>query len=56
MICQGERVHRLDPPMGPEAVLVIPDEAVRTAEARAALPEAVLLADAAFNVAQPPRR
>jgi homoserine kinase len=51
VICQDGRVHRFDPPMGLEAVLVIPDEAVRTAEARAALPEAVPLADAAFNVA-----
>jgi homoserine kinase len=44
-------VHRFDPPMGLEAVLVIPHRAVRTRAARAALPEAVPLADAAFNVA-----
>jgi homoserine kinase len=52
VICQPDgRVHRLDPPMGLEAVLVIPSEPVRTARARAALPNAVPLADAAFNVA-----
>jgi homoserine kinase len=44
-------VHRFEPPMGLEAVLVVPAEAVRTEEARAALPAAVSLADAAFNVA-----
>jgi homoserine kinase len=51
VICEGGRVHRFDPPMGLEAVLVIPDQPVRTRAARAALPEAVPLADAAFNVA-----
>jgi homoserine kinase len=51
VICDGPRVHRFDPPMGLEAVLVIPDEPVRTAQARAALPELVPLADAVFNVA-----
>jgi homoserine kinase len=52
VICEGTRVHRFDPPMGLEAVLVVPDDPVRTAEARAALPETVPLADAVFNVAQ----
>jgi homoserine kinase len=52
VVCEaGGRVHRLDPPMGLEAVLVVPHEPVRTKAARAALPEAVPLADAAFNVA-----
>ena len=51
VICDGARVHRFEPPMGLEAVLVVPAEAVATAEARAALPEAVPLADAVFNVA-----
>jgi homoserine kinase len=37
--------------MGLEALLVIPDEAVRTEQARAVLPELVPLADAAYNVA-----
>jgi homoserine kinase len=51
VVCDGPRIHRLDPPMGLEAVLVIPREPVRTSEARAALPSEVPLADAAFNVA-----
>jgi homoserine kinase len=51
VVCDGPRVHRFDPPMGLEAVLVIPDEPVRTSEARAALPAEVPLADAVFNVA-----
>ena len=51
VICQGQRTHRLEAPMGLEAVLVIPDTPVRTAEARAALPASVPLGDAVFNVA-----
>jgi homoserine kinase len=51
VICDGPRVHRFDPPMGLEAVLVIPEEPVRTSEARAALPAEVPMADAVFNVA-----
>jgi homoserine kinase len=42
---------RLEPPEGVEAVLVIPAEPVATAEARAALPASVALADAIENVA-----
>jgi homoserine kinase len=41
---------RLDAPVGLEAVLVIPDTPVRTAEARAALPPEVPMADAVYNV------
>lgn len=55
VICDGAdgiRVHRFEPPVGLEAVLVVPREAVRTAAARAALPASVPLADAVFNVAQ----
>jgi homoserine kinase len=52
VVCSDGGVHRFDPPMGLEAVLVIPGEAVRTAEARAALPPEVPLGDAVFNVAQ----
>jgi homoserine kinase len=52
VICDGERVHRFDPPMGLEAVLVVPHEPVRTEEARRALPQAVPVADATFNVAR----
>ena len=52
MVCQGTRVHRFDPPMGLEAVLVVPGEAVSTEAARAALPDEVPMSDAVFNVAQ----
>ncbi len=55
VICDGSdgiRAHRFEPPVGLEAVLVVPREAVRTDTARAALPASVPLADAVFNVAQ----
>jgi homoserine kinase len=42
---------RLDPPQGVEAVLVIPQESVPTADARAAMPAQVDLRDAIDNVA-----
>jgi len=51
VVCDGPSVHRFDPPMGLEAVLVVPHEAVRTDAARAALPKSVPLEDAVFNVA-----
>ena len=51
VICAEGRATRFDPPMGLEAVLVVPDDAVRTAAARGALPAEVPLADAAANVA-----
>jgi homoserine kinase len=51
VICARDGAHRFEPPMGLEAVLVIPETAVRTAEARAALPGTVPLADAVYNVA-----
>jgi homoserine kinase len=51
VVCDGPNVHRFEPPMGLEAVLVVPGEAVRTEDARAALPERVPLEDAVFNVA-----
>ena len=41
---------RLDPPEGVEALLVIPNEQVPTAEARKALPDEVPLEDAVANV------
>jgi homoserine kinase len=50
VICAGDRAERLDPPPGLEAVLVVPDQHVRTAKARAALPAEVPMADAVFNV------
>jgi homoserine kinase len=52
VICDSHRVHRFEPPMGLEGVLVVPYEPVRTSEARAALPQVVPIADAVFNVAQ----
>ena len=51
VVCDGPRVHRFDPPMGLEAVLVIPDDHVGTAHAREALPASLPLADAVSNVA-----
>jgi homoserine kinase len=50
VICQGTTAHRFEPPMGLEAVLVIPDTPVRTLQARAALPPTVALGDAVFNI------
>jgi homoserine kinase len=51
VICADGQATRFDAPTGLEAVLVVPHEAVRTKEARAALPPAVPMADAVFNVA-----
>jgi homoserine kinase len=51
VICQDAAAHRFEPPMGLEAVLVVPDMPMRTEEARAALPQAVPMRDAVFNVA-----
>lgn len=51
VICADGEATRFEPPTGLEAVLVIPHEAVRTKEARAALPAEVPMADAVFNVA-----
>jgi homoserine kinase len=51
VICAGERRSRFEPPMGLEAVVVVPSDPVATEAARAALPASVALGDAAFNVA-----
>jgi homoserine kinase len=51
VVCDGPIAHRFEPPEGLEAVLVVPSESVRTEEARAALPFAVPMGDAVFNVA-----
>ena len=51
VVCDGAVVRRFEPPMGLEGVLVVPDELVRTEQARAALPDTVPIADAVFNVA-----
>jgi homoserine kinase len=50
VVCDGTRVHRFEPPMGLEAVLVVPSQPVATQAARDALPESVPLADAIYNV------
>jgi homoserine kinase len=51
VLCADGRAERFAVPDGLEAVLVVPHEPVRTARARAALPEQVPLADAVFNAA-----
>ena len=51
VVCADGRAERFDPPAGLEAVIVVPHEPVRTAEARAALPAEVPMADAVHNVA-----
>ncbi|MGI8904722.1 MAG: homoserine kinase [Solirubrobacteraceae bacterium] len=51
IVCDRERIHRFEAPSGLEAVLVLPDRAVPTSQARAALPASVPIADAVFNVA-----
>jgi homoserine kinase len=45
------RPTRFDAPAGLEAILVVPHQAVRTKEARAALPASVPMADAVANIA-----
>src|SRR5204862_1436144 len=50
VICHEGSVHRFDPPLGLEAVLVVPSEAVATMDARAALSDNVSLRDAVFTV------
>jgi homoserine kinase len=51
VICAGSSTHRFEPPMGLEAVLVVPSTPVSTAQARAVMPDRVPIADAVFNVA-----
>jgi homoserine kinase len=51
VICADGGVTRFDPPTGLEGLLVVPHEPVHTAEARAALPTEVPMADAVHNVA-----
>ena len=50
VVCAGTEPVRLEPPPELEAVLVVPDEEVVTAEARAAMPAEVPLTDAVYNV------
>lgn len=51
VVSDGSMVHRFEPPMGLEAVLVIPDEPLNTTTARSAVPSEVPLGDAVFNIA-----
>jgi homoserine kinase len=50
VVCAGTDPVRLEPPPELEAVLVVPDEEVVTADARAAMPAEVPLVDAVDNV------
>lgn len=51
VVCAGDEPVRFDPTPGLEGVIVIPPEQVSTADARAALPAEVPLADAVHNAA-----
>jgi homoserine kinase len=51
VICQSGLAHAIPAPEGLEALLVVPDEPVRTELARAALPDQVTRADAVANLA-----
>jgi homoserine kinase len=51
VLCADGDAIRLEMPEELEAVLVVPDRAVRTARARAALPAEIPMEDAVFNVA-----
>ena len=50
VVCADGTAHRFEAPTGLEAVLVVPHAAVRTKQARAALPAEVPMGDAVFNV------
>jgi len=51
VICADGQATRFEPPTGLEALAVVPEQSVRTSEARAALAADVPLQDAVFNVA-----
>jgi homoserine kinase len=51
VVCADGGASRFEVPAGLEAIVVVPDEPVRTQEARVALPAVVPMADAVFNVA-----
>ncbi len=51
VVCADGGATRFDAPAGLEAALVVPHQAVRTKQARAALPAEVPMGDAVFNVA-----
>ena len=51
VVCADGHVARFDPPPELEALALVPPHRLRTAQARAALPSEVPLADAVFNTA-----
>jgi homoserine kinase len=51
VICADRAAHRFDAPKGLTALLVAPEQGVKTRAARAALPVSVPLSDAVFNTA-----
>ena len=51
MLCSDGHAERFDPPAGLECLLVVPEQAVRTAKAREALPSRIPVQDAVFNIA-----
>jgi homoserine kinase len=51
VVCADGEAVRFDPPTGLEALAVVPAQAVRTSQARGAIPEQVPLEQAVFNVA-----
>jgi homoserine kinase len=51
VVCADGDAVRFDPPTGLEALAVVPEQPVRTSQARSALPSEVPLEQAVFNVA-----
>jgi homoserine kinase len=51
VVCADGQATRFDPPTGLEALAVVPEQAVNTRAARAALPSEVPMQSAVFNVA-----
>jgi homoserine kinase len=51
VVCAGDRAERFDVPAGLEAILVVPETAVRTKKARGVLPPEVPMSEAVFNIA-----
>jgi len=51
VVCADGEAHRLEPPASLQALLVVPDRAVRTQRARSVLPATVALSDSVYNTA-----
>jgi homoserine kinase len=51
VVCADGEAARFDPPTGLEALAVVPEQPLRTSEARSVMPAEVPLAQAVFNVA-----